>query len=175
MGEEAGESSIIMEAAVITPAGLPEPSPPEDDKYPRISEKFLRNLLKSDMRTYYSTKELNDRLYLHFKGFHRIENLHPFTGLRVLYIEGNCISRIEGLEQCTELRCLFIQENCLKEISGLETLADLDTLNVSDNCLTRISGVNMLKRLASLLAARNQIGSLGVADLIELVGLDNLS
>lgn len=164
-----------MEIEVSTQAALQELSPPEDEKYPRISEKFLRNLLKSDMRTYYSTKELNDRLYLHFKGFHRIENLQPFTGLRVLYIEGNCISAIEGLEQCTELRCLFIQENCLKEISGLETLADLDTLNVSDNCLSRVSGVKSLKKLASLLAARNHIGNSGVSDLIELVGLDNLS
>jgi dynein assembly factor 1 len=170
-----GDTSIIMEAAVMTPAALPALTPPEEDKYPRITEKFLRSLLKSDMRTYYSTKELNDRLYLHFKGFHCIENLHPFTGLRVLYIEGNCISKIEGLEQCTELRCLFIQENCLKEISGLETLVNLDTLNASDNCLTRISGLNTLKRLGSLLLARNQIGSQGVSDLIDIIGLDNLS
>ena len=169
-----GGKHVIMEAAVMSEV-LPGPPPSEEDKYPRITEKFLRNLLRSDMRVYYSTKELNDRLYLHYKGFHCIENLQPFTGLRVLYIEGNCISKIEGLEQCTDLRCLFIQENGLKEISGLETLVHLDTLNASDNCLTRISGVNMLKKLGSLIVARNQIGSQGVSDLIDLIGLDNLS
>ena len=164
-----------MESAVL-PAAQPLPSVlPEDDKYPRITEKFLRTLLKSDMRIYYSTKELNDRLYLHYKGFHKIENLEAFVGLRVLYIEGNCISDIEGLTQCTDLRCLFLQENCIREVTGLETLVNLDTLNLSDNCLTRLTGLSTLKKLSSLILQRNQIGANGTDDVREVVGLENLS
>lgn len=73
----------------------------ESEEYPRISEDFLRKLLRSDMRVYYSTKSLNDKLFLHFKGFRKIENLEDFSGLKVLYIEGNAISVIEGLQYCS--------------------------------------------------------------------------
>lgn len=37
----------------------------------------------------YSTPELNDKLYLHYKGFARIENLEEYTGVKVIYLEGN--------------------------------------------------------------------------------------
>ena len=45
--------------------------------------------MKKDFKLYYSTPELNDALYLHYKGRDRIENLEEFTGLKVLYLEGN--------------------------------------------------------------------------------------
>lgn len=65
----------------------------------RLTKEFLKKLLKSDHRFYYSTPYLNDCLYLHYKGFVKIENLEEFTGLKVLYIEGNGIGKIEGLEK----------------------------------------------------------------------------
>jgi dynein assembly factor 1 len=46
---------------------------------------------------YYTTPSLNDCLYLHYKGFDRIENLEEFTGLKVIYLEGNGLGKIEGL------------------------------------------------------------------------------
>lgn len=57
--------------------------------HPTISKEFLKKLLRSDMKLYYSTPELNDVLYLHFKGFKKIENLEAFTELKVLYFESN--------------------------------------------------------------------------------------
>jgi dynein assembly factor 1 len=33
----------------------------------------------------YMTPELNSQLYLHFKGFRRIENIEEYTGLKVCY------------------------------------------------------------------------------------------
>ncbi len=46
---------------------------PEDDG--RITKEFLKKLVKTDFKTYYSTPHLNDILYLHYKGFNQIANL----------------------------------------------------------------------------------------------------
>ena len=43
---------------------------------------------------YYSVPDLNDSLYLHYKGFRKIENLDDFTGLKALYLEGNALDEI---------------------------------------------------------------------------------
>lgn len=147
----------------------------EESKYPRITDQFLKTLLRSDMRIYYSTRYLNDKLYLHYKGFHKIENLVEFTGLKVLYIEGNAIDEISGLENCTDLRCLYIQENCIHEISGLENCSQLNTLNLSDNLIRTISGLQNAQRLNTLLLQRNSIGVNGISDIIHLTELPNLS
>mgnify|MGYP003389436388 CR=1 FL=1 len=89
------------------------------------------------MRSYYSSEYLNDILYLHCKGnlnflislkylgFPKIENLEKFTGLKVIYLEGNCIEKIEGLEKCVNLRSLYLHDNCIREISGLEHCKNL--------------------------------------------------
>lgn len=42
--------------------------PDPEDKV-EISKAFLKKLVRSDFRTYYTTPELNDILYLHYKGF----------------------------------------------------------------------------------------------------------
>ena len=88
----------------------------------RLTKEWIKKFLRKEHRLYYTTPELNDCLYLHYKGFRQIENLEEFTGLKVLYIEGNALSKIENLECLTNLRCLYIQENCINEISGLENL-----------------------------------------------------
>jgi hypothetical protein len=52
----------------------------------RLTKEFLKKLLKSDFKFYYSTPYLNDCLYLHYKGFSKIENLEEFTGLKVVTV-----------------------------------------------------------------------------------------
>lgn len=54
-----------------------KPNPEDDGK---ITKEFLKKLVKSDFKTYYSTPSLNDILYLHYKGFNQIGNLDEYTG-----------------------------------------------------------------------------------------------
>lgn len=53
-----------------------------------LCKQELKNILRKD-RNYYSTPELNDVLFLHFKGYRKIEALEEFTGLRTLHAETN--------------------------------------------------------------------------------------
>lgn len=55
------------------------------------------------------------------QGFSRIENLDEYTGLKVVWLEGNGLTRIEGLEQQKELRILYLQENLIEKIENLES------------------------------------------------------
>ena len=84
---------------------------------PRMTkELLLASCLENDG---YETPELNDNLYLHFKGFQRIENLEPYTGLKGLWLEANGLCRVEGLGHLGELRCLFLGRNLLRTVHGL--------------------------------------------------------
>ncbi len=42
----------------------------------------------------YVTPELNEVLYLHFKGYRQIKNLEPFTAVKALYLESNGLTEV---------------------------------------------------------------------------------
>ena len=46
----------------------------DDENVTRMTRKWLDKFLCSNFRLYYRTHELNECLYLHFKGFRQIEN-----------------------------------------------------------------------------------------------------
>ena len=46
-------------------------------------------MFRTEWKKYYRTPELNEKLYLHFKGFGKMQNLEQFTNLKCLYFEGN--------------------------------------------------------------------------------------
>lgn len=143
-----------------------KPNPEDEGK---ITKEFLKKLVKSDFKQYYSTPHLNDSLYLHYKGFTHISNLEAYTGtfytysgLKVLYLEGNAIKKIEGLDTLTDIRCLYIQENLISTIENLDFLSNLVNLNLSDNQLYKIEGLSKLRKLQNLQVKRNRIGCEGV-------------
>jgi dynein assembly factor 1 len=143
----------------------------EEDEFPKMNQKFFNKLLCSNYQLYYRTYDLNECLYLHFKGFKAIENLEAFTNLKVLYLEGNCIKKIEGLSSLKHLTSLYLHENMIEKIENLEGLDNLYNLNLSDNCIETIENLDKLPKLSNLLLKRNRIGTNGAQDLRGLVGL----
>mgnify|MGYP001979096253 CR=1 FL=1 len=66
-----------------------------------MTVEFLRSMCKearSKNLDQYTTPNLNDKLYLHYKGFRKIENLDEYTALKCLWLEGNGLAEISGLE-----------------------------------------------------------------------------
>jgi dynein assembly factor 1 len=108
-----------------------------------------RSLLKKLCRDHdlYVTPSINDKLYLHYKGFRRIQNLDEYTGLKVLWLEGNGLARIEGLEHQAQLRTLYLQENLIRKIENLEVQTALDTLNLAQNQIAAIENIAHMKAL----------------------------
>eukprot|EP00472_Partenskyella_glossopodia_P002942 CAMPEP_0197524740 /NCGR_PEP_ID=MMETSP1318-20131121/9732_1 /TAXON_ID=552666 /ORGANISM="Partenskyella glossopodia, Strain RCC365" /LENGTH=344 /DNA_ID=CAMNT_0043077759 /DNA_START=65 /DNA_END=1099 /DNA_ORIENTATION=- len=121
-----------------------------------MTPEVLKDVVKK-YNGYSSALELNDKLYAHFRGFDKIENLEPYTGLKCLYLEKNAIGKIEGIEHLKDLSCLYIQENMLKKIEGLANCTKLYTLNVSHNFIRGVEGLRGLDNLNTLIAHHNDI------------------
>lgn len=108
----------------------------------------------------YGTPHINDKIYLHYKGWRKIENLDEYTGLKVIWLEGNGFDKIEGLENQTLMRTLYLQENLIEKIEGLDAMTNLDSLNLSQNSVSKIENLSKLKNLNTLLLGNNRLSSL---------------
>ena len=121
----------------------------------------------------YQTPSLNDKLYLHFKGWKKIDEcLSEYSGVKALWLEGNGLRTLENLSSLKQLRCLYIQQNCLESLEGLEGNVELDAINASNNSIKTISHIAGLKRLNTLQVAHNRIAE--TTDVEELAACSTI-
>ncbi|GAB6026581.1 Dynein assembly factor 1, axonemal [Chamberlinius hualienensis] len=125
------------------------------DRHPRMTKKTLRDIcLKLKL---YATPSLNTNLYLHYKGFKKIENLDEYCNLKALWLQNNCIKVVENLDELLQLKCLQLQDNMIAKIENLDHMNNLCTLNLSNNRITRIENLKCLSALTTLNISHNKL------------------
>ena len=122
-----------------------------------ITTDFLRELCETNGQ--YATPKLNDTLYLHYKGFEKIQNLEKYENLKTIWLECNGILKIGGLESLTKLRMVYLHQNAIKKIEGLNHLKNLVTLNLSNNQIIKIENLAGCDSLRNLDLGGNLISS----------------
>ena len=145
-----------------------KPEPEKNERGLRyITENFCLKLC--EYLGGYEYPQLNSRLYLHFQGFHKIENLNRFINVKVLYLENNLIEKIEGLENLTNLTCLYLQNNYLKKIENLENNKKIVILNLSGNRIKKIENLSNLTKLEYFYIEKNNLSNYeDIENLLEL-------
>lgn len=113
-----------------------------------ITERYLRVLCEENGQ--FTTPALNDTLYLHYKGFKKIENLEKFHNIKSIWLECNGITKIENLECCKKIKMIYLHQNAIKQIEGLNCLTNLITINLSCNMITKVEGLEGLVNLRNL-------------------------
>ena len=154
---------------------MDKPEPEKDSKgYRIITEKYCSNLCVYNGG--YEYPHLNSNLYLHFQGFHKIQDLDNFINLKVLYFENNCIDKIENLQNLKNLTCLYLQNNYIKEIENLEFNPNLVILNLSNNKIKEIKNLEKCEKLENLYIEKNYISTIenlsGILQIKKLILLD---
>ena len=107
----------------------------------------------------YESPELNDKLYLHFRGFKKIENLTNYTSCKAIWLDSNGLENIEGLDALEQLRCLYMSKNLITKVNGLGSLKDLTILDLSYNRLSYLENLSCCPKLQTINLARNALST----------------
>ena len=143
----------------------------DDGCGPRMTKEALVEACVSNEG--YEAPELNDCLYLHFRGYQKIENLEEYKNLKGLWLDANGLTKIEGLDHLKSLRCLFLQRNLIAKIENLENL-NLVTLDLSENHIRHLEGLP--STLETLNVSKNYLeNSESIENLQELQELSNVN
>lgn len=138
-----------------------------------MTKDVLRKICKEN--SLYTTPSINDKIYLHYKGFSTIQNLDEYIGLKALWLEGNGLTTISGLENQKLLKTLYLHENLIEVIQGLENQTELDTLNLSKNYIKKIENISHMKVLTHLNLAHNLVSSLeGIEHVLHVPSLQTI-
>lgn len=138
-----------------------------------MTKQYLRKLCKDN--GLYTTPSINDKLYLHYRGFNTITNLEEYTGLRAIWLEGNGITKIENLSNQSNLRTLYLHENLIEKIENLDMNLELDTVNLSKNYIKKIENLSQLTKLSTLILSHNYLTNYeSVQHLLELKSLQTI-
>mmetsp|Transcript_15683 Transcript_15683/g.15815 ORF Transcript_15683/g.15815 Transcript_15683/m.15815 type:complete len:691 (-) Transcript_15683:256-2328(-) len=140
----------------------------ENSAFPEMSPDEIKQTCRENDG--YECPELNEKLYLHFRGFKKIENLEPYSECRAIWLDSNGFSRIEGLSSLLMLRCLYLGKNLIEKIEGLDSLKQLSILDLSNNRITHIDNLSCCPELQTLNLARN---ALATADSIDHLAMCN--
>lgn len=123
----------------------------------------------------YDSPELNEKLYLHFKGYRRIENLDQYTGCKAIWLDSNGLERIEGLQSLVNLRCLYLGKNLISKIEGLDSLVHLTTLDLSNNRLTKVENLSCCISLQTVNLSRNALSTVdSIQHFKECLSIENI-
>ena len=144
-----------------------------EDEMPMTKKAIVDTCMKHGL---YVVPELNDVLYLHYKGFSKICELDEYINVKTLWLNNNAISTISGLSTLVNLSTLYLQDNLIDAIDGLDELCSLETLILSNNYISSISGISNLKSLTSIELDHNQIRNFqSLSGLTECPSLENLN
>ena len=134
----------------------------DEEGYTLMNETNLKIICERD--DLYTYPELNEKLYLHYKGslfadlgFYRIAGLKPYTNLCALWLNNNGILKIEGLGHLSNLTMLFLNHNLIDKIENLDGCINLNTLNLSHNKIKVIEGLEKNTRLTTINLSYNQV------------------
>ena len=120
----------------------------DENGRPILTERYIRELC--EINGQFETPYLNDTLYLHFKGFKKIECLEKYTHLKSIWLECNGLERIEGLENQKKLRMLMLNQNTIRKIENISHLTKLVKINLSNNLIKKIEGLKGLDLLQTI-------------------------